>query len=175
MKYIKTFEKSVTLNITDKEEIKLMEYALDNEVISIVKSLLDNKFNPNTLIDGDSMLTYYIYGRNINYDIIKLLLDYGADVNLKVNDNPPIILSYAGNYTKNNNSKEYIELFRLFLKYGAKLFVEDEDGLDFFETIEMNSSLNKKTKKEILNIVKEESPEQYQEYISRLTAKKYNL
>lgn len=175
MKYIKTFEKSVTLNITDKEEIKLMEYALDNEVISIVKSLLDNKFNPNTLIDGDSMLIYYIYGRNINYDIIKLLLDYGADVNLKVNDNPPIILSYAGNYTTKNNSKEYIELFRLFLKYGAKLFVEDEDGLDFFETIEMNSSLNKKTKKEILNIVKEESPEQYQEYISRLTAKKYNL
>lgn len=175
MKYLKTFEKSITLDLNNKEERNLMEYALENEVVSIVKSLLDNKFDPNTLIGGDSMLIYYIYGREINLEIIKLLLDYGANVNLTINNNPPVILSYAGNYTKKNNSKEYIEILRLFLKAGAKLFIEDEDGLNFFETIEMNGSLNKKTKKELLNIVKEESPEQYQEYIARKESTKYNL
>lgn len=175
MKFIKTYESIITLDLNKKEEIKLMEYALEENVISIVKGLLDNNFDPNTLIQGDSMLIYYIYGRDINLKIVKLLLDYGADVNLIVGNNTPIILSYAGNYTKRINSNEYIELFRLFMKANVKLFVEDEDGLNFFDHLENNSSMNKKTKKEILNIVKEESPEQYQEYIGRKTAIKYNL
>lgn len=165
----------ITLDLDIYDQEKLMEYALDNDKVHIVKGLLDSKFDPNYLIDRDSMLVY----NNCRVDtrIIKLLIDYGANVNLKENDNP-VILTTMYCYNKKLNTEDFIERLRLLIKAGANLFATNEYEYNFFDELEEkfeNSRITMKTYKAILKMIKNESPEQYAEYEARKESSKYNL
>lgn len=175
MKYLKTYESTITLDLDEYDQEKLMEYALDNDKVNIVKGLLDNKFDPNHLIDREPMIVYN-NGR-VDLRIIELLIKYGADVNLVANDNP-IIITTIFNYHKKLNTNDFIDRLRLLIKSGANLFATSEYGYNFFDEIDdkfENSRITIKTIKAILNMIKEESPEQYKEYEARKEAIKYNL
>lgn len=177
MKYLKNFESTITLDLDYYDRERVMEYALENNKPLIVKGLLDDKFSPNHIISDDSMLLYFYSNRGINLDMTKLLLDYKADVNLKVNGYP-IIVSALYKYNKKMNINDYVELLRLFINAGANLFATTEYGDNFFDTLDSKLEYNKISKRSInliMKMIKEESPEQYQEYIGRQTAIKYNL
>jgi len=180
MKLVRTFE-SITLDNEDK--VILMQHALDRNKGSLIKSLFDDGYDPNSKIGGQYLLLYYanlINESTFDLNKFNLIIDSGGDINI---DNGSIFFDAIYLYTKKRtNTVQYIKLLKRFIELGADLtsnLSEDEEcALDLiFEKIEWNYP--KKLSKEIINMIKQEAPKQYDEYIDRLEMKmnadKYNL
>jgi hypothetical protein len=87
---------------------------------TIVLEWLSLGNDPNTLLAKDYTTLYY----SIKYDqqrILYILLQYGADPNLKVKSRPPLYWAI-----KNNR----VRLVRLLIEFGADINYQDEGGRD---------------------------------------------
>jgi hypothetical protein len=119
----------------DKDQAFL--YACMYDDINLVKFLLENgKFKFNSIKDqfGNPILISLI---KLNYiNLIKLLLDYGVDVNIEYNNKTPIVLAVDyNNY----------DIIKLLIKYGADIHYNN--GLAFnnamtFRTFTQNFKIN---------------------------------
>ncbi len=100
--------------------------------LSTVKLFLDAGTNPNTQYGGQESVLM-IAAKNGKYDIAKLLISKGADVNMKERDNGKTALMYATtndsigaeNYDK---STGYAEIVKLLIANGAEVNEKDYDG-----------------------------------------------
>lgn len=179
MKYIKSFE-NISLDNDDKEI--LMQHALDKNKKKLIKSLLDDGYDPNSKIDYVHLLNYY--SNNINKDtfdvnIFNMIVDSGVD-KTKFND-----LFFEAIYLYNRkftNTVQYVNLLKRFIELGVDLLNHKDDyggcALELiFEKIE--DVYPKKLSQDIINMIKKEAPEQYDKYIYHLemlkNTDKYNL
>jgi len=150
--------------------------------INLVKGLLDNGFDPNYIVThyGVPLLLYQLSDNTtkLDIDILKLLIDKGADVNLMINGSPLIsgaITLYHRKSTDKEYRDKYLEAIRLFIKSGADLTARDDEKENSFDTIQnmIDYGYFKPIfTKRLLKIIEEEAPEQYGIYI---TSKKYNI
>jgi len=182
MKYLKTYEKMMSLDLDIDEQETLMTMAIDQEKISLIEGLFQNGFDPNHITSdyGIPLLLYPLADvtKNLNIEIIRLLISNGADVNLIVNGSPLIsdaLILYNKRVKNEDYTNKYLEIIRLLIKSGANLSIKNEENENTFDIIEnmINwGSFKPRFAKKLLNIIKEEAPEQYGIHI---TSKKYNI
>jgi ankyrin repeat protein len=98
--------------------ITSLKNAIQNNKIKIVKSLLKNGENPNSILDNNQTTSLCIASTEGYIEIVKLLLEHGADVNLSNNnkDSPLHCASYNG----------HIEIVKLLLNYNANIYAMDD-------------------------------------------------
>lgn len=181
MKYIKTYEDIVTLDLNNSQKEKLMEMAIEQDEVSIVKGLLDSGYMPNFIQDVQSVIATQTLTTSINLDIVKLFIDYGYNVNLKDKEGDTA-LTCSTYILKKQTGDIYVEMIKMLIKAGADTTIivdkgdEDEDWkYDFYDRLEETERLSKPLKKKILDFIKKEAPEQYNYYLMKQNVKKYNL
>lgn len=186
MKYIKTFETLITLDLDESFQADIMELALSKRKILIVEELLNNGFDPNKMISGVPLLIHSFINNyhRVDIEILELIIDKGADVNMYVGT-IPFMSEVIYSYDKKFDDHVFLKVFRLFLRKGANLFLNHKhysDNWNTFDVIEdkiENKKINKNLTIKLFDIIKEEVPEQYEEYITMKKIKedseKYNI
>jgi len=106
-----------------------------------VKFLLENGINPNTKGIFNTILDYAC--RENSYEIVKVLLEYGADPNLQTYEGWTALMYVVHNFRGNISVKIIEEL----LKYGADKNLKNERGLT---VIDMDNQYLKKDEIEII-------------------------
>lgn len=106
------------INVRDEFGNTPLFYAIINESYVMVKELL-NKNASITQVDKAKLSALFYATNTFNLDIIKLLLEAKADVNEEVNGRTPLYRALLSND---------IELFELFIKYGANIEWNDPKG-----------------------------------------------
>jgi len=176
MKYLKTFEahKKYTLRLDRHLLHVLIGKAIDSKQYGTVKDILDSGFK-----DATNFFLNNIIGYSPDIKILQLLIDYGADVNIIYSGKPIIQHVFSRQY----RDQTKLKVIRLLIKNGADLFLKSRDQEDFFDNFlsmtingsAIKTSFKDKYKELALDIVKEESPEQYKKYLMKKDAEKYNL
>jgi len=106
------------------------------------------------------------------YSGIKLLIDNGADVNIKNNKNDETALMYISllpTYTLRKNINNIKRIIDLFIEADVDLNSKTLNDRDLFYILGYSSEL------ELTKYIQEKYPEKYQEYLIKKDSNKYNL
>jgi len=154
MKYIKTFENTIFLNINDK---LIDAIYFDNKVIK-VKKLIESGADINYIdTSNDNMTPLMVSIVRNRIEITKYLIENGADINSQdVDGKTPLM--YAG-------SMNSFEMVQLLIEAGVDWNIKDDNGDDFFELLD----------DEMIKDVIENYPDEYKDYLMKKEAEKYNL
>lgn len=178
MKYLKTFEDLVTLDLNNTQKEKLMNLAIENDEVSIVKGLLDSGYMPDFLDDLQTIIATQSYTTSINLEIVKLFIDHGYNVNLRNKEGDTVLTNSIYNFRKKSDDK-YFAMFKMLIKAGADTSVFVDKGedwkYDFYYLLDESDRLTKTLKKKILDFLKNEAPKQYDYYLMKKNVNKYNL
>lgn len=129
----------------------------DNKVAK-VKKALDNGADINFRdIDRDGMTPLMHAIEKFRYRIIDYLIERGADINLQ-DDEGRTALMHAGEVHS-------FDILQTLLEAGAEWYIKDNYGYDFFYY----------TTGEYADMIKEDYPEEYKEYLMKKDAEKYNI
>lgn len=184
MKYLKTFEDLVTLDLNNEQKERLLIIAIENDEVSIVKGLLDSGYMPNFIYNLQTIIATQSYTTSINLDIVKLFIDAGYNVNLRNKDGDTVLTNSIYNFRKNvqrnqRSDDKYFEMFKMLIKAGADTSVLVDKGedwkYDFYDLLEEIERIPKTLKKKMLIFLKTEAPEQYDHYLMKKNVDKYNL
>jgi ankyrin repeat protein len=127
--------KTSLVNAKDEYGTTLLMYACDDQVLDIVRLLIDNYAADVNLVDTDGETALHLASSGDNLDIVKLLLDKGAKVNQANNiGNTPLNIAA----TNSNN----IEIIRILLEKGAKV-----NHLDNLGDIPLANACDRKNEK----------------------------
>lgn len=138
-------EKKYDVNSLSKEGHTPLMYAVNNEMIEIVKRLLENKANINyqrkdgsytDLFDDNDQTALIIAISKNNTEIVKLLVDNGADININT-EKILKILSKSGNIQLLNIILDKISSFEYKLSAGEEDFLSIASKLGKKEVIEI--------------------------------------
>jgi len=131
-------EEGINTTIYNKEGETLLSLAVKNKNNKLVTALLQNEIDPNILNDKkrSALYTAAMIGQDV-IDIIFLLLDYGADSNIKDYKNKTIIEKLIDSILLINNKKRIIISER-------KHIDETQDYYLILEEILANSEANLK-------------------------------
>lgn len=94
-------------------------YAIEREYVDIVQILVASKANLNYMIDGKKTRPLHLACRKRNFEIIKILIEYGADIHSLDNFNNKPIFYIHNNFSYSNvpePSKELQDFINLVLK-----------------------------------------------------------
>jgi ankyrin repeat protein len=151
MKYIKTYE-----NVNDRF-VDLIRMGSYYRVLDMIQNH-DIDFNYVEQGDGWTPLTAAIFHENEN--IVKLLIKNGADVNLPYQntDEKTTPLMLAGDINVYN-------IIAMLIEADADWNLKDIYGEDFLDH----------TYEDWVEIIKEDYPEKYEEYLMKKQAEQYNL
>lgn len=179
MKYIKTYEDKVTVDLKDDEKKFLMRHAAETQNYSMLKRLLEAGFNPNIAIDDTSTQKTLLYNEAIRKDpnlaIIQLLIDYGADVNyIDTYKAYPLAMFILRASINSTDKYKLVEILTKLIIAKTNLNAKFM-GETFFNVLERKLENNKKLKDKLLKVIKEVLPEQYKEYEISRDSNKYNL
>lgn len=120
---IKSFvEQGADIDSLNKENMTSLLDVIRNKecTTSLIDALLRNGANANFIHkSGTSPLRMAIIHKR-NLEIIQLLLDYGADVNISVKNNYPLVIQAC--------LDNYIDAMRLLIAHGADIDATDNDG-----------------------------------------------
>ena len=109
------------VNAKDDHGTTLLMYACNDQVLDIVRLLIDNYAADVNLVDTDGETALHLASSGDNLDIVKLLLDKGAKVNQADNiGNTPLNIAA----TNSNN----LEIIRILLEKGAEVNQVDNNG-----------------------------------------------
>ena len=103
-----------------KDGANLLHFAVGNDNFVATKLLLENGFESNSTDENNSLASIHIAAINGNSEIIKILIEYDANVN-QVDDENLTALHYA---YKNNRQ----EVINVLLENGANEKIKDIDG-----------------------------------------------
>jgi len=175
MKYIKKFEKLITLDLEQKELDLLMGNAVSTNNLIVIRSLLDNGFD---ISSNQKVPLIFKAAYKNNIEMVKLFSEFGANLNIK-NHNKSIIMTILSdsidmNQTLTgaaNNLKKYFEIIILLIKLGEEI---DEDFMT-----ELNNLKNKRnigrTADELYSLIINECPKEYERYEIYKTSNKFNI
>lgn len=182
MRYLKTYEEIITLDLDDSDKMTLLTNGLNNGKVKLVKDILSSGIDPNTLSQTHNLpiLLDEITKDKPNLEMIQMIIDSSADVNFMVNGNTPIICCSIYYIKSATHKGKLLEIIRKMLRAGADLFVVSKSFPynDFFGYLEIQKNRNYITQAfidKLMKIIKEESPEQYDKYHIMIAAKKYNV
>ena len=180
MKYIKTYEKVISLNLDDEDQKIIFYHALNNDKVQIVKDLLKHGMNPN-LKDKEYSSYPILLAQCLRYkpniEIIQLLIDAGADANAIIYGETVLIQEILINMKKNTNKTALIKIFEILIKSGADINKKSRN-FDFFDGIDQEFQFGYLTKgfvDRLMKMIKEIAPEKYEQHIMEKDADKYNL
>lgn len=171
MKYLKKLnlftesEKYIKMNYKNPEAIFMK--AIDSNNINKIEEFLKNNIITNlnkgfrTYNIVESPPLWQAIDKN-NYEIVKILLKYGADVNFKYEYRIDMVL--LASY-RVGQSSESMKILKELLKHGANWHVKNEYGQNFLDYLPDDKKLE---------IIKE-FPEEYDKYLIELDTKNYNL
>ena len=192
MKYIKTYERIVTLDLDDSDLRKMITQAIYSQPnkISLIKSILESGYDPNNYEARSFLFRIVTMDRDTSSVIneylkmMSLFIEHGADLNdagfdgdlltAIVEDSSEDIngirtLKDGANYLRRR--KEYI---RFLIKAGSDLSNKDFSFFKSLEALKKKRNIGK-TAEDILNMAIEEKPEAYEKYLISKDIKKFNL
>lgn len=181
MKYIKKFEEVISIELDDESKRFVLMNSLERGKVQTVKDILKNGVDPNSLgVYNFPILLGESIKNRPNLEIIQAIIDAGADVNFYVGDNTPIIVLIIKEVKSNTNKGILLEIIRKMVKAGANLHLRENSWLNhnFFDAVNLMVERNYLTKAffdKVINVIKVESPEQYEHYLMDIKVKKYNL
>lgn len=180
MKYLKLYESYINIKLDEDDQITLMLKYLKVLNCEKIKYLLDNCFDPDTTINGTSII--YTMSNNDNYDDVdNEILELFINAGLNKNDIYNFLCRYLlnRNYNSRMNIPNILETIRLCVKSGINILDRVVTYDNLFDLIESKRKYNiffdKKLADKILSIIKDELPEQYNEYMVIKNTEKYNL
>lgn len=180
MKYLKTYEALITLDLDQEEMSLLMNDAIENNKIGLVESLLKNGFDPNyrELRNDEPLILTVAYNGDEEIEIVKLFIKYNADLNIVIDDSTILddLLTYC------DEVKTLKDITKYLLKISNVIILLIQSGANitqaFMEELNQLTIRHKNISKiaiDIMQRIKNECSEQYKIYKLSLTAKKYNL
>ena len=191
MKYIKTFEKHITLSLDDTDQVFLMtqyinEYdRVDNYqkkiFINRIKNLFKNGFDPNVNFVNSSVPFAFILERTAQFynELLEIFVRFGLNGTTakKLLENDVI------NFLRNDNFY-FMKKLKILLDCDIDLLEKVElpypkyNGLNIFQMIDMKLTdgiISIKYYEKVIDIIKSKKPEQYEQYLTQKEANKYNL
>jgi hypothetical protein len=159
---IKTYKK-FNIDVLNHE---LLHYSDNVSSLNKMRELLNNGANPNCR-NGISLTPLHIACSSIFYSGIKLLIENGADVNLTTEKNvTPFysLISRISNYQYSKQNNVINKIIDILIENGADLSIMpiDRDWIEYAPS-------------EFVEYVKTVHPEEYNEYLMKKNANKYNL
>jgi len=146
--------------------------SIENGNINIVRSLLNSGYLPDVIYN----IQMYI-NSNYSLDMIQLFIDHGYDVNKKDYNGDTPLINLLYNYRKKTD-KNYIKMFEIFIDAGADTTIQNNSNEDFYDILinmDFRTQISKSLSRNMLNIIKIKKPDQYEYYLTKEDAKKYNL
>jgi len=178
--FIKKYSEDNSLNITSRNITPLINACINRNfnMVSFLIEKCDVDIN-----FKDPVNKYNALATSIYYNIpkmIKLLIDYGANLDIETNYNSPINLMVIGNISKKMikflfdsgieydfvfmNKKFHLKYFHVVKDYDFDFSIK-HDGEDIFSRLS----------DDIINDFKLEYPEKWKKYISGKKAKKFKI
>ena len=152
--YYDTLIKSKFKSHLSYVELKLIiKHKKDNN-IDVAKEINDSK---------DHILYSAVFFRKLN--MVKLLLDNGADIKKPVDGNNNMTLLHGAAYNNDGKIPSPIKIIQLLTKHGADWFIKTTNGDYFIDLLEPED------KKELQFLY----PEKYEQYLKLKKAKEFNL
>jgi hypothetical protein len=191
MKYLKTFEKHITIELDDNDQVYLMsEYIREYDrtdliekksILSKIKNLFKNGFDPNINFVDSSIPFVFILERLTRYynEILEVFVKYGLSGNIAKK-----ILESDSIHWLNRDNLNFIKKLKILIETDVNLLEKIEstipryNGLNILEVIEdklRTDRISKEKSDRIFDIIKNKKPEQYKEYLIKKDSKKYNL
>jgi hypothetical protein len=191
MKYLKTFEKHITIELDDNDQVYLMsEYIREYDrtdliekksILSKIKNLFKNGFDPNINFVDSSIPFVFILERLTRYynEILEVFVKYGLSGNIAKK-----ILESDSIHWLNRDNLNFIKKLKILIETDVNLLEKIEssipryNGLNILEVIEdklRTDRISKEKSDRIFDIIKNKKPEQYQQYLIQKNANKYNL
>jgi hypothetical protein len=191
MKYLKTFEKYITIELDDNDQVYLMsEYIREYDrtdliekksILSKIKNLFKNGFDPNINFVDSSIPFVFILERLTRYynEILEVFVKYGLSGNIAKK-----ILESDSIHWLNRDNLNFIKKLKILIETDVNLLEKIEstipryNGLNILEVIEdklRTDRISKEKSDRIFDIIKNKKPEQYQQYLIQKNANKYNL
>jgi ankyrin repeat protein len=124
-KFMKEIEKIENINFLNKTKANLLQKALSEKLFLIAKELINRGINLNNQ-DINGMTALHYLSDHFDLGMAKLLLEKGADVNIKdKHGNNPLWYSLSNN--------KCIELTKLFVSAGADIYSKNLYGKSVFD------------------------------------------
>lgn len=162
MKYIKTFEK-ININSQIDLDRNLMIYCGKKESLGTIRKLIINGANVNYIEPYNKRTPLIMATRQFFFSAVKLLIEKGADVNAKDYNGVTAFMYLGTRFTFTENMKLIVDLFM-------------EKGVDLSSTtIKGDDALSLSTAGNLRKYIQEKYPEEYEIYLLKKDAKKYNL
>ena len=151
--------------------IELLKYSSSLSSLETMRNLIKAgaDVNYNNINDGTPLMNA---AKKMFYSGIKLLIDNGADVNIKNNKNDETALMYISllpTYTLRKNINNIKRIIDLFIEADVDLNSKTLNDRDLFYILGYSSEL------ELTKYIQEKYPEKYQEYLIKKDSNKYNL
>jgi len=161
MRHIKTY--------TQKElDEDLLKYSQNNSALQKMRELIKDGANIDC-VDVIHRTSLIIATNYLNYSIIKLLLENGADINIvdKYGDNCLFYIVKQDNYTYHTLMNKINIIVDLIITHGIDMNIKNNNNKDIFGLTNANPF--------ILQYIIDNYPEKYKDYLLKKEADKFNL
>ena len=177
MKYIKTFEKLITLDLEQKELNLLMSDALSNNNLTVIRSLLENGYDPDSKDYGNFLIQRAADKPNI--EMVKLFIEFDANLNTINNKGYSIIMEILNDSLDNESTliasalrlQKYFETIILLIKSGEEI---DEKFITLLNSLRKRRNIGG-TAENLFNRIVTECPKEYERYEINIQRNKFNL
>lgn len=161
MKYLKTYEQLSSHNQKKLDDL-LLKHSKNIASFNYIKELVEKGANVNVR-DFLGNTPLMLASQKSAYNIVKFLISKGADVNAVNRNGLSVIfhLALSGFYSRDTKG---FKTFSLLIENGVDLSFQDKQGKDIFDH-----------RPELLKYVKDNFPEEYEEYLIKKSVEKYNL
>ena len=185
MKYIKTYENVISIDLDDEAKEVILHHALATGKVQIIKDILKNGVDPNIMDNvykSYPILAAQCEKNKPNLEIIQSLIDAGANVNYMMYGDIKIpLISWIADNIRSNTSKTLLmEVFRKLIKAGADLNKRAayHDKYNFFDEINAKHESKYLTNgfvDRLMKMIQIEAPDQYEIHLMENDVAKYNL
>lgn len=183
MKYIKTFEDLITLDLEEKDLARVMDDAMTDQNVRLIKNLLENGFDPNCrvtsarpyVLGAAEKCFYNDYEKSL--ETVKLFIKFGANLNIiPYNTILEILLGKPIYNTSTLTAaavqlKQVSEILIILIKSGARI---TEKFMTELNSIRKRRNIGK-TAEELYHRIMNECAEEYERYELSIQTNKFNL
>lgn len=181
MKYIKTYEQRISIDLDRRTTDILLNHALSRHDLRLMRQLIEGGIDPNYDKLGHPLLVIEATKNDPNLEMVKLLIELGADVNFVDKYNNSSLIHRIFRSMKNTSKNKLLELVRILLEKGANLLVSDtwdwsgKNSIEIIEDSKESKEISNGFYNKLIKLIKELAPDQYEQYKLEADSNKYNL